>query len=161
GLLLRVAHHRRHRGRRPRHHALGGGRLDRRAGDRLLPDPALGAAVSEGDALIELEGVWKSFGALSVLRGVDLRIAAGQTFTIPGGSGSGKSVCLKHMIGLLRADRGRVRALGRDITRASEPQLIPIRTAVAMVFQSAALFDSLSVYENVAYPLREHRDWDE
>jgi phospholipid/cholesterol/gamma-HCH transport system ATP-binding protein len=114
-----------------------------------------------GSVLIELEGVEKSFGALQVLRGVDLQIRAGETFTILGGSGSGKSVCLKHMIGLLRADAGHVRVLGQDITRASERRLIPIRTAVSMIFQSAALFDSLSVYENVAYPLREHRAWDE
>jgi phospholipid/cholesterol/gamma-HCH transport system ATP-binding protein len=65
------------------------------------------------------------------------------------------------MIGLLRPDRGQVLALGRDISRASEEELIPIRTEIGMVFQSAALFDSLSVFENVAYPLREHRPWRE
>jgi phospholipid/cholesterol/gamma-HCH transport system ATP-binding protein len=96
-----------------------------------------------------------------VLRGVDLSIRSGETFTILGGSGSGKSVCLKHMVRLMRADRGRVVVLGKDITNAAEPSLIPIRTAVSMIFQSAALFDSLTVYENVAYPLREHRRWDE
>jgi phospholipid/cholesterol/gamma-HCH transport system ATP-binding protein len=117
--------------------------------------------VSEPEVVIELDGIEKAFGATSVLRGTSLRIQAGETFTILGGSGSGKSVCLKHMIGLLRPDRGRVVVLGRDITRASEYELIGVRTAVSMVFQSAALFDSLSVYENVAYPLREHRDWDE
>jgi phospholipid/cholesterol/gamma-HCH transport system ATP-binding protein len=65
------------------------------------------------------------------------------------------------MIGLLRADRGVVRIFGEEITRAPEQRLIPIRTAISMIFQSAALFDSLTSYENVAYPLREHRDWDE
>jgi phospholipid/cholesterol/gamma-HCH transport system ATP-binding protein len=117
--------------------------------------------VSEPQSVIEFDGVEKSFGRLQVLRGVDLAIRAGETFTILGGSGSGKSVCLKHMIGLLRADRGAVRVFGEEITRAPEQRLIPIRTAISMVFQSAALFDSLSSYENVAYPLREHRDWDE
>ena len=117
--------------------------------------------MSEPQVLIELAGVEKSFGRLQVLRGVDLAIRAGETFTILGGSGSGKSVCLKHMIGLLRADRGSVRVFGEEISRAPESRLIPVRTAVAMVFQSAALFDSLSSFENVAYPLREHRDWDE
>jgi phospholipid/cholesterol/gamma-HCH transport system ATP-binding protein len=117
--------------------------------------------VSERVALIEFAGVEKAFGPLQVLRGVDLRILAGETFTILGGSGSGKSVCLKHMIGLLRADHGTVRVFGEEITRAPERRLIPIRTAMSMVFQGAALFDSLSVYENVAYPLREHRSWDE
>jgi phospholipid/cholesterol/gamma-HCH transport system ATP-binding protein len=111
--------------------------------------------------VIELEKVEKSFGRVPVLRGVDLQIRAGETFTILGGSGSGKSVCLKHMIGLLRADRGHVRVFGQDITRASEEALIPIRTAASMVFQGGALFDSLSVFENVAYPLREHRRWEE
>src|SRR5262249_24377986 len=72
-----------------------------------------------------------------------------------------KSVCLKHMIGLLRPDRGRVTVLGTDITDLQEHDLVPIRTAVSMIFQSAALFDSLSVYENVAYPLREHMRWSE
>ena len=117
--------------------------------------------MSDAQTVIELAGVEKSFGRLQVLRGVDLAIRAGETFTILGGSGSGKSVCLKHMIGLLRADRGAVRVFGEEITRAPEPRLIAIRTAIAMIFQSAALFDSLSSYENVAYPLREHRDWDE
>jgi len=106
--------------------------------------------------VIELAGVCKAFGGQPVLRGVDLSIRAGETFTILGGSGSGKSVCLKHMIGLLRPDQGRVKVLGNDITEMSEHDLIEVRTAVSMVFQSAALFDSLTVYENVAYPLREH-----
>ena len=117
--------------------------------------------MSDAQTVIELAGVEKSFGRLQVLRGVDLAIRAGETFTILGGSGSGKSVCLKHMIGLLRADRGAVRVFGEEITRAPEQRLIAVRTAISMVFQSAALFDSLSSYENVAYPLREHRDWDE
>lgn len=117
--------------------------------------------MSEPAPLIEFAGVEKSFGRNAVLRGVDLRILEGETFTILGGSGSGKSVCLKHMIGLLRADRGSVRVFGQEIGRAPEHRLIPIRTAISMVFQGAALFDSQSVYENVAYPLREHRRWDE
>ena len=112
-------------------------------------------------AVIELSGVHKAFGRQPVLRGVDLSIRAGETTTILGGSGSGKSVCLKHMIGLLRPDRGRVRVLDTDITDLPEHALVETRTAVSMIFQSAALFDSLSVFENVAYPLREHRRWSE
>jgi phospholipid/cholesterol/gamma-HCH transport system ATP-binding protein len=112
-------------------------------------------------AVIELAGVHKAFGRQPVLRGVDLRINEGETTTILGGSGSGKSVCLKHMIGLLRPDRGRVRILDTDITDLPEHALVETRTAVSMIFQSAALFDSLSVFENVAYPLREHRRWTE
>jgi len=116
---------------------------------------------SASEPLIELRGVHKAFGRKPVLRGVDLAIRDGEAFTILGGSGSGKSVCLKHMIGLMRPDSGRVLAFGEDITRASEQALIAVRKNVSMIFQSAALFDSLSVYENVAYPLREHRDWSE
>jgi phospholipid/cholesterol/gamma-HCH transport system ATP-binding protein len=116
---------------------------------------------AEDGVLIELDGVYKAFNRQPVLRGVDLSINAGETFTILGGSGSGKSVCLKHMIGLMRPDRGRVRVLGTDITELPEHQLVDVRTAVSMIFQSAALFDSLSVFENVAYPLREHRRWSE
>ena len=110
---------------------------------------------------IELRGLHKAFRGNSVLRGVDLAVREGETFTILGGSGSGKSVCLKHMIGLLKPDAGRVFVSGRDITELGEDPLVDVRKALSMVFQSAALFDSLSVYENVAYPLREHLDWPE
>ncbi len=115
-----------------------------------------GAAIA-----IELSGLRKSFRGKPVLRGVDLAIREGETFTILGGSGSGKSVCLKHMIGLLKPDAGRVHVFGTDITELGEDALIDARKSLGMVFQSAALFDSLSVYENVAYALREHRDWPE
>lgn len=114
-----------------------------------------------GPFAIELRGLRKAFSGNSVLRGVDLAIREGETFTILGGSGSGKSVCLKHMIGLLKPDAGRVIVFGRDITELGEDSLVDVRQALSMVFQSAALFDSLSVYENVAYPLREHLDWSE
>jgi phospholipid/cholesterol/gamma-HCH transport system ATP-binding protein len=118
---------------------------------------------SDGGAkvAIELRDVRKSFRGKPVLRGVDLAIREGETFTILGGSGSGKSVCLKHMIGLLKPDAGRVVVFGTDISELGEDALIDVRKSLAMVFQSAALFDSLSVYENVAYALREHRDWPE
>jgi len=105
---------------------------------------------------LELRGLEKAFGAKPVLRGVDLRVESAVTTTILGGSGSGKSVCLKHMIGLLRADRGDVIVEGRDVTGISEEDWFGVRRAFGMVFQSAALFDSLTVYENVAYPIRQH-----
>jgi len=111
--------------------------------------------------MIELRGVVKDFGSNRVLRGVDLEIREGETYTILGGSGSGKSVCLKHMIGLLKPDAGRVLALGDDITDWSETRLVEVRKQISMIFQGAALFDSLNVYENIAYPLREHRSWPE
>lgn len=113
--------------------------------------------MSGGPPAIELEGVCKAFRGESALRGVDLVVATGETFTIVGGSGSGKSVCLKHMIGLLEADAGQVRIDGRDVTNLSERGWVEERKRFGMVFQGAALFDSLSVYENVAYPIREHR----
>lgn len=113
------------------------------------------------EAAIELRGVHKAFGTNRVLRGVDLSVPEGATFTILGGSGSGKSVILKHMIGLLKPDAGRVLVYGQDITDLSEDALIEVRTHSSMIFQSAALFDSLTVHENVAYPLREHCGWEE
>ena len=119
------------------------------------------SGAANGEVVIELRGLHKAFRDERVLRGVDLAVRDGETLTILGGSGSGKSVCLKHMIGLLKPDAGRVLVLGEDITDSSERQLVDVRKALSMVFQSAALFDSLSVYENVAYPVREHSDWPE
>jgi phospholipid/cholesterol/gamma-HCH transport system ATP-binding protein len=134
------------------------GSEDHRQVSRSEPQASEG---HQAGAMIELSGIHKSFHRQPVLRGVDLTIREGETTTILGGSGSGKSVCLKHMIGLMRPDRGRVRVFGNDITDLPEHKLTSVRTAVSMIFQSAALFDSLSVFENVAYPLREHMRWPE
>ena len=114
--------------------------------------------MSEAAIAIELTGVHKSFRGHGVLCGVDLRVREGETFTILGGSGTGKSVCLKHILGLLRPDSGSVRLFGQDVTDLSEDRLVAVRKDFGMVFQGGALFDSLSVFENVAYPLREHLD---
>ncbi len=114
---------------------------------------------AEPPPLVELEGIYKAFGDAPVLEGVDLEVPSGKVLTILGGSGSGKSVMLKHMIGLLRPDRGRVRVEGHDVTGFSEREWFDVRKRIGYVFQGAALFDSLSVYENVAYPLREHLDF--
>jgi phospholipid/cholesterol/gamma-HCH transport system ATP-binding protein len=105
---------------------------------------------------IELRGVTKSFRGTPVLRGVDLSVRSRETFVLLGGSGSGKSVCVRHMIGLLRPDAGSIRVFGREVADLSEREWVELRRDFGMVFQSAALFDSLSVFENVAYPLREH-----
>ncbi|MCP5056967.1 MAG: ATP-binding cassette domain-containing protein [bacterium] len=113
--------------------------------------------MSAGTPVLRLQGIRKAFREEPVLRGVDLTVAKGDTFTILGGSGSGKSVCLKHMIGLLEADAGQVMIEDRDVTHLSERGWVSERKRFGMVFQGAALFDSLSVYENVAYPIREHR----
>ncbi len=119
------------------------------APDRSVPSP--------GDAVIRIEDLRKSFGANQVLRGVDLTVRRGTTLVILGGSGSGKSVLMKHMIGLLRPDSGRVLIEGEDITRLADRELDRVRRKFGMVFQMAALFDSMTVLENVAFPLREHR----
>ncbi len=109
-----------------------------------------------GDSMIELKGVYKSFGAQQVLRGLDLRVPRGRISVIIGRSGSGKSVILKHMIGLIRPDRGQVLVDGDDLTRLDDRQLNQVRRRFGMLFQDAALFDSMNVLDNVAFPLREH-----
>jgi phospholipid/cholesterol/gamma-HCH transport system ATP-binding protein len=105
---------------------------------------------------IEFRGIFKSFGDKHVLRGVDLVVEPGQILFIIGQSGAGKSVLVKHLIGLIRPDMGRVFLDGRDITDLSEREYHPIRKRCAMVFQNATLFDSLSLIENVALPIRKH-----
>ncbi|MDX1411452.1 MAG: ABC transporter ATP-binding protein [Nitrospirales bacterium] len=107
--------------------------------------------------MIRLEGVEKSLGGQPVLQGVNLEIPTGRLTTIIGPSGEGKSVLLKHMIGLLRPDRGKVLVDGVDISRLKEKALNEVRKRFAMLFQSAALFDSMNVFDNVAFPLREKR----
>jgi phospholipid/cholesterol/gamma-HCH transport system ATP-binding protein len=110
------------------------------------------------DVVIALRRVSKAFDGHVVLDGLDLEVERGETFTILGGSGSGKSVSVKLMIGLLRADRGQVIVNGADVTQLQERDWIPVRQDFGMVFQGSALFDSLSVLDNVSYPLREHTD---
>jgi phospholipid/cholesterol/gamma-HCH transport system ATP-binding protein len=113
------------------------------------------------DPFIEYREVHKSFGDKRVLQGVSLGVRRGETVVVLGGSGSGKSVLLKHTIGLMKPDAGRVRVDGEDITDYDEAQLIGVRKKVGMLFQGGALFDSMTVFENVAFALREHLDVDE
>jgi phospholipid/cholesterol/gamma-HCH transport system ATP-binding protein len=107
--------------------------------------------------IAELIDVHKSFEATPVLRGVSLALPKGETHVVMGGSGSGKTVTLRLIAGLIRPDAGQIRLFGASIERLSEEQLLPIRRRLGYVFQGAALFDSLSAFENVAYPLREHQ----
>jgi len=107
--------------------------------------------------IIQLKGVEKTLGGQPVLRGVDLDIPKGDITTIIGPSGEGKSVLLKHIIGLMRPDRGQVLVAGVDLAKIHAQELNEIRKKFAMLFQSAALFDSLNVFDNVAFPLREKR----
>ena len=108
------------------------------------------------DVMIKLVDLHKSFGRQKVLDGVDLDIEEGKTTVIIGRSGGGKSVLLKHMIGLLRPERGQILIDGTDITKLNDRALNEIRKKFGMLFQEAALFDSMTVGENVAFPLREH-----
>lgn len=112
----------------------------------------------EKPAVIELQGVEKSFGSQKVLGGVDLAAREGSTLVIVGASGEGKSVILKHMLGLLTPDAGRVLVFGRDMARLSRAELKEVRRRFGVLFQGGALLDSLSVFENVALPLRERTD---
>jgi len=106
---------------------------------------------------IRCQGVTKTFRDKAVLRGIDLDVTSGETLVLLGGSGSGKSVLLKHLNGLLRPDEGSVEVQGTRLETLDEDALVPVRRQVSMLFQQGALFDSLSVGENVAFPLREHR----
>lgn len=105
--------------------------------------------------MIELQNLHKSFGHQHVLRGVHLTIPAGQVTVILGPSGTGKSVMLKHIIGLLHPDRGTVRVDGTDVSTLSSVEIADFRRRFGMVFQNAALFDSMNVFDNIAFPLRE------
>ncbi len=106
--------------------------------------------------LIEVKNFYKSFGKKIVHQGVDFAVKKGECLGLIGGSGTGKSVLLRSLIGLEHPDQGQVLFEGQDITKLSENQLIDIRKKIAYVFQGGALFDSMTVYENLAYPLRAH-----
>jgi len=111
--------------------------------------------------VIEFRRVYKTFDQVPVLAGMDLAIRPAETVTIIGGSGSGKSVTLKLIVGLLKPEAGQLLIEGDDIVPMTEDQLLRVRKRIGMVFQSSALFDSLSVRDNVAYPLREHTSMSE
>src|SRR2546422_4019883 len=110
------------------------------------------------DVFVRFEDVHKAFGPKNVLQGITLDIRRGETMVVLGGSGSGKSVLIRHIIGLHRPDRGHVIVDGEDVVEYDEERLIPVRKKVAMLFQGGALFDSMNVLDNVAYGLREHTD---
>jgi phospholipid/cholesterol/gamma-HCH transport system ATP-binding protein len=105
--------------------------------------------------VIEVSDLWKAFGDNQVLKGLDLRIERGTTCVVLGASGSGKTVLLKHVVGLLKPDRGRVVVDGVEISSLEGKALTDARRSFGMVFQGSALFDSMTVFENVAFPLRE------
>lgn len=110
---------------------------------------------ARSNALVRLVGVEKKLGRQKVLRGVNLEVREGENMVIIGRSGGGKSVLLKHILGLMRPDAGEVWFRDKDLAQLSEEQMVPLRKETGMLFQNGALFDSLTVGENVAFPLRE------
>ena len=106
-------------------------------------------------SMIAVRGLTKSIGAQEILRGVDLDVAKGETLVIIGRSGGGKSVLLKHLVGLMKPDAGEIWIDGENIIGLSERRLAAIRRKVGILFQGGALFDSMNVEENIAFPLRE------
>ena len=112
-------------------------------------------STTENQAFIEIHDLHKKFGSQHVLSGVNLTVRRGETLLIVGPSGEGKTVLIKHIIGLMRPDSGTVIVDGVEVNKLRERELAPVRKRVSMLFQGAALFDSLTVEENVAFPLRE------
>ena len=115
-----------------------------------------GTSDGQIEAMVFLHDIHKSFGEKAVLRGLNLAVFQGDTVVIVGGSGTGKSVTLKHIIGLLKPDKGHVYTAGTDLCCLSTFELNRIRRRFGMTFQEGALFDSMSVFDNVAFPLRRH-----
>jgi phospholipid/cholesterol/gamma-HCH transport system ATP-binding protein len=113
-------------------------------------------AAPPGGPAIEISDLHKSFGSKPVLRGLSLELRRGETLCVIGGSGTGKSVTLKHIVGLLRPDRGTVKICGTDIFATDNGHLDEMRKKIGFLFQGAALLNSLNVFENIALPLREH-----
>ena len=117
--------------------------------------------MTDGAPAIRLEHVSKAFGSFRVLDDVSLTIPRGDATVVLGRSGTGKSVMLKHVVGLLQPDAGHVFVGETDITTLSPTELSTVRRQVGFLFQNAALFDSITVGENVAFPMRRHGDWSE
>jgi phospholipid/cholesterol/gamma-HCH transport system ATP-binding protein len=110
----------------------------------------------KNETVIKLENVARRFGDRVILNGIDLEIYKGEIFVIMGGSGCGKSTLLRHIIGSLKPDSGRIYLLGKDLGRLGDEEMDKLRKKIGMCFQSAALFDSMTVGDNVSLPLREH-----
>ena len=116
---------------------------------------------SATEPIFRVRGLHKSYGAKTVLSDLDFEVLRGESLVILGRSGSGKSVTLRQLNGLEKPDSGSIRFEDQEISELSERDLYPLRKRVAMLFQGGALFDSMTVFENVAFPLREHTGLDE
>ncbi len=110
---------------------------------------------------LDVKNLHKAFGPKQVHKGVSFQLHRGEILGLFGGSGTGKSVVLRSIIGLEKPDQGEIWFDGQEVTRLAEPQLIPVRTRIGYVFQNGALFDSLTVEENLAYPLQAHTNFSE
>jgi len=110
---------------------------------------------------LETRGLRKSFGPNEILRGLDLAVPEGVISVLLGPSGTGKSVLLKHVLGLLAPDAGEIRVRGQALSRMTVAELIALRREIGVMFQDGALFSSMTVYENVAFPVRQHTDLNE
>lgn len=111
--------------------------------------------------MILIENLWKTFGNQEVLRGVSLQVKTGEFVALVGMSGCGKSLLLRHLVRLMRPDKGRVLVDGQDVAKMPREELERLRSRIGFVFQSGALFDSDTVFDNVAFPLREKTRWSE
>jgi len=130
--------------------------------ENLRRDAYPGAGTLQADALaIETRGLKKSFGSKAILDGLDLSIPEGAISVLLGPSGTGKSVLLRHVIGLLEPDAGDILVRGRSLVGLNEAETLELRCDVGVMFQDGALFSNMSVFDNVAFPLREHTDLDD
>nr|HQU54266.1 ATP-binding cassette domain-containing protein [Saprospiraceae bacterium] len=123
-----------------------------------IPDTTTVLQNGLGSALLEVIEVYKAFGSLKVLDGFSMKLFSGENVAIVGKSGSGKSVLLKCIIGLLPYDSGIIRVLGQDVSQLDQRQLDRLRTEIGFLFQGSALYDSMTVRENLQFPLRRHMD---
>ncbi|MGH9315861.1 MAG: ABC transporter ATP-binding protein [Thermoanaerobaculia bacterium] len=116
------------------------------------------ASAARGETIVEFADVWKRYASKEVLAGVSLKIFRGEVLCVLGPSGTGKSVALRHINGLTKPDDGDVRVFGESLVPLSEEELSPVRRRLAMLFQGGALFDSMNVEQNIAFPMTEHTD---
>lgn len=121
-----------------------------------IDPPVSGFSKAGARPKIAVIDLWKAFSRKPVLQGVDLEVHEGESMVILGGSGAGKSVLLKHLIGLIQPDRGHVIVDGEDLTSADAATCLNLRRKFGMAFQEGALFDSMNVFDNIAFPLRRH-----
>ncbi len=122
----------------------------------MLNNGESAAAAKNGEYMVEVNDLHKAFEGKTVLEGVTCQIPAGKISVVMGPSGTGKSVLLRHVVGLLYPDRGDIRVAGKSVPDLSEDELLELRRNVGMLFQDGALFSSMNLYDNVAFPLRQH-----